>query len=107
MGLERNRLLPLAGLAAVVDEIDLSVDELYVDGPRDGWSPASLAAIVLLDPYEEEPELVVVDGVELHRALAGFQVVEVARNLGSIESVTPERFVAAIRHFHEFDGFLP
>jgi hypothetical protein len=61
--------------------------------------------VIEVDPYEEEPEMLAVEGVQLRYALAGFQVKEVARNLGSAVS-RGERLVAALRHFHEFDGFL-
>lgn len=102
--LRRGMLARLSDIAAAVDEINWDNDLLYVEGSRSSWSPESRCAVIPWDPYEEGPMEIAIDEVALGYALAGFQVLDVYRNL---DSPTPERFVAAIRHYHEFDGFLP
>lgn len=106
MSLDRSALVPLSSVLGSVDELDWRGDQLYVEQPRDRWEPATRCSIVAVDPYEEEPDTIVVEGVELRRALAGFQVREIVRNLRSGGEPSPERFVEGLKYFHEFDGFL-
>lgn len=49
----------------------------------DRWTPSSPCAVVEVDPYEEEPMTIVIDGVELDWALAGFDVIDVWDNSDS------------------------
>ena len=107
VSLIRGALYELGSILAVTGALRWPSDQLYVQGSRAEWSMESPSAVVECDPYEEEPSTVMVDGVSLNHALTAFEVMDVVANMhGEGLDFTGERFVEALRYFHEYDSFL-
>ena len=103
----RGALYPLGSLLTMTEELRWPSDQLYVQGRPAEWSMGSPSAVVECDPYEDEPAIVMVDDIALEHALTAFEVMDVVDNMHR-EGVdlTSERFVEALRYFHEYDSFL-
>lgn len=84
------------------------IEYLYVEGEPESWTPLSSCALLAVDAYAEEPREVEVDGTPMRIVLSGDQVRDVAVNLrAEVAEPTDIHLVAALRHYWEFDGFIP
>lgn len=71
------------------------------------WTPTARATVLRLDPYDEGPQEVQIEGVAMTHALSGDQVREVIRELLALTpEPTDDQRVAAFRHYWEVDGFI-
>lgn len=108
MELERDTLMTLEDLFSRIGELQWPSDQLYIEGARESWMPSSGCAVIEVDPYKEEPSSVLVAGVQLVWALAGFDVIDVWENLrvrsGDGEA-SAKQLVADIQHFREFGSY--
>jgi hypothetical protein len=107
VSIDRGTILSLGEALQAAEEMSRRADHLYVEDVVEAWNEASQCVVVELDPYEEEPAEVDVDGVLLHRSLSASQVQGVVLNLRSaIRDPTPPQLVAALQYYFEFDAFI-
>lgn len=82
-------------------------DELYISEPIDKCWAGTLAAVVEVDRYEEEPDPVTIVGVDYHPCLDVSTVQQVQANaLLQLPTASDDLLVAALKHYFVFDGFM-
>jgi hypothetical protein len=107
VSIDRGTILALGEVLPIAQEMTREGDYLYVADEVEAWTEGSRCAVVALDPYEEEPDQVEIDGVVLRLSLAAFQVQEVMENLRlSIGDPSRPECVAALQYYFEFDAFI-
>ena len=107
MSIDRGTILALGEVLPAAQEMTRHCDYLYVEDEVEAWNEGSRCVVVELDPYEEEPDQVEVEGVSLRLSLAAFQVQEVMENLRlSIGDPSRPECVAALQYYFEFDALI-
>lgn len=107
VSLDRRTILSLGEALQVAEEMSRRTDHLYVEDAVTAWNEASRCVVIELDPYEEEPHQVDVQGVLLRRSLTASQVQGVVQNLrAAMGDPRPPELVAALQYYSEFDAFV-